>query len=107
MLCYYLNVKPYRDPFQLKIECLNEGFLWILSYFTPVFSHFVNESWVRFGAGWIFVGICALLVVINMTVVIINVVKIASMTYKKKRWMKHYGLKSLPESKLGAAAEAE
>jgi hypothetical protein len=91
----------------LKIECLNEGFLWILSYFTPVFSHFVNESWVRFDAGWIFVSICAVLVVTNMTVVVINVVKVGIQKYKKRRWMKYYGLDKLPESKFGVKVEKE
>jgi hypothetical protein len=100
MLCYYLNVKPYKDPFQLKIECMNEGFLWILSYFTPVFSHFVNTSWVRFGAGWIFVGACALLVLMNMTFVMVNIMKIAILKYKRRRFMKYHGLKELPKTKL-------
>jgi len=105
MLCYYMNAKPFNNPFQLKMECMNEGFLWILSYFTPVFSHFVNESWVRFSAGWVFVGICIIMVLVNLTIVGISAVKIGILRYRKYKFMKFYGLTEEPKSKLKAAEE--
>lgn len=84
---------------------MNEGFLWILSYFTPVFSHFVNESWVRFSAGWVFVGICILMVMVNLTIVGTTAVKAGILRYRKYKYMKYYGLKEVPESKLKAAED--
>lgn len=53
---------------------------------------------MRFSAGWVFCGICVLLVIINLSIVVITVVKGSIMKYKKKRWLKHHGLKELPES---------
>lgn len=42
-----------------------------------------------------------------MTVVVINVVKVGIQKYKKRRWMKYYGLDKLPESKFGVKVEKE
>ena len=52
-------------------------------------------------------GICAVLVVANMTVVVVNVVKVGIQKYKKRRWMKYHGLDKLPESKFGVKVEKE
>jgi len=76
MLCYYFVVKPWNDSYQYKVEVFNELFLLFgFTYFTHLFSDFINESWIRFKVGWFFVGILGIYIAINIVVLFFTIVK--------------------------------
>lgn len=76
MLCYYFVVKPWNDSYQYKLEVFNELFLLFgFTYFTHLFSDFINESWIRFKVGWFFVGILGIYITINIVIVFYVIVK--------------------------------
>jgi len=69
-------VKPMIKKFDNIIEIINEYFLLILILFIPLFSDYVENIDFRYFLGWIFLFLCCGLIFLNLTILIIHLVKI-------------------------------
>ena len=66
----------YMRPFELRlannIELINDTFILIASYFLIIFSAMVADAETRYISGWPLIGLLALLVGLNLTVIMIK-----------------------------------
>ena len=66
----------YMRPFELRlannIELINDTFILIASYFLIIFSALVADAETRYISGWPLIGLLALLVGLNLTVIMIK-----------------------------------
>ncbi len=67
-LTYHLN--PYENSIGGYMAMFNETIVVFLSYFPFLFTNMVPEPETRYSVGWIFIGLVAFMVVVNLLVVI-------------------------------------
>jgi len=80
---YLLEVKPYEDPFQNKLEVFNELFVLLSTYLILLFSPFLDNMNIKYNIGWVLVGIVCLNMVINMLIMLYRTFRMVKMSLIK------------------------
>ena len=66
----------YMRPFELRLvnnmELINDTLILIASYFLIIFSAMVADAETRYKSGWPLIGLLALIVAFNLTVIMIK-----------------------------------
>lgn len=74
VVAYLAKTRPYVSSFVNKQELLNELIVWIAIYPLLVFTDFVPEEY-RLETGWFIVALIGLSILINLTVVLVAMLK--------------------------------
>jgi hypothetical protein len=82
-LCYITLVKPYQSQLSNFVEMANEGLIICTVYIMHCFSFFIPSVETRYGLGWVYLGVVAIVLVINVAAILIACAKLAVREGKK------------------------
>jgi len=87
-VCWYLHTKPLASKSGAYIRLFNEIMLMLVQYHLILFSSFITNPEAKFLYAYTFVGIIGLMIVVNITFVIIEEVKVNRPKAKAKKELK-------------------
>jgi len=96
-LTYTLNV--YKNKVSFYMAMFNDATVLFLSYFPFLFTDFIPDLETRYFAGWIYIAIAALMVVVNLVVVIRSSI-LEMVEEARRKAVEMYNYRLLNERKL-------
>lgn len=66
-----LEVKPFIEKFNNRLEVFNESCVMILGSIMFLYTPFVKDSDVKFNIGWIMIAITVLQILVNLIIMTI------------------------------------
>jgi len=73
-LCYLILARPYERQLTNAVEMINEAFIVCEVYFLHCFSFFVASAEARYKIGWIYMGIVAVIFLLNVSVILQDII---------------------------------
>ena len=70
MLCWLLTVKPLESKSKNRLECINEYFILLFTYWQLMFTNFVPVAVTRYLFGYVYLGLLGLLVLTNVGITV-------------------------------------
>ena len=74
-MIYSGYMRPFVLPLANKVELVNDTFIILCSYFLIIFSGLVVDAQTRYLSGWPCIGLIAILITFNISIIMINSIK--------------------------------
>ena len=83
IMVYHGYNKPFKDSNQNRIELMNEFFMTTMSFFTLMFTDWVDDVMVKYQYGWVFIILISIDIFINLLIILFNCARRLTMICKK------------------------
>ena len=70
-MIYTGYMRPFERQLANNLELINDTFIILCSYFLIIFSALVADAETRYISGWPLIGLVAILIGLNLTVIIV------------------------------------
>jgi hypothetical protein len=87
--CITFHLNPYENKIGGYMAMFNDAIVLFLSYFPFLFTNMLPDPETRYSAGWIFITIISLMVIVNLVIVIQGTVVVTVEEARRKTVEQH------------------